>query len=170
MPSKWDSGIVVWAAGSLYGCEAGDRVFVLKEGADGVYLVDPNQKGRPVVYRFGTIRYAEDWVSDEPRTGGKIGRAAVGAAIGGLAGAVWLGLRPASRRVVTLKIMEDSGTSHLLRCRTIHDARRMEKRIMRNHAIPRQPEKQPPTPAEAQPKKAKKRNAPPEPPVGYTGR
>ena len=37
MPSRWDSGIIVWNA-------VGDML-VLKEGTDGVYVVDPNQKG-----------------------------------------------------------------------------------------------------------------------------
>lgn len=37
MPSKWDSGIIVW--------QADGEMKVLKEGVDGVYVVDPNQKG-----------------------------------------------------------------------------------------------------------------------------
>lgn len=55
MPSKWDSGIVVW--------DASDNMLVLKEGKSGVYIVDPNQKGRPVVHMCGPIRFAEHYIT-----------------------------------------------------------------------------------------------------------
>lgn len=42
MSSKWDSGIIVWRADG--------QMQVLKEGNDGVYVVDPSQKGCPVRY------------------------------------------------------------------------------------------------------------------------
>lgn len=50
MSSKWDSGIIVWRADG--------QMQVLKEGNDGVYVVDPNQKGCPVVLRYHDIMFS----------------------------------------------------------------------------------------------------------------
>lgn len=53
MSSKWDSGIIVWRADG--------QMQVLKEGNDGVYVVDPNQKGCPVVLRYHDIMFVEHY-------------------------------------------------------------------------------------------------------------
>lgn len=119
---------------------------VLKEGKDGVYVADPTQKGCPVVFRFHDIMFADHFKSEVFPAGKKsrIPRAALGAAIGGAAGAVWLGLSGGSgNRYWCLRVKENgSVTSQIFRCRNRHDAKKMEKRIMRNHAHRRQPGEQ----------------------------
>lgn len=164
MPSKWDSGIIVWNA-------AGDML-VLKEGKDGVYVVDPNQKGCPVVLQYHDIMFAEHYKSNVvTRRKSRIPRAMLGAAIGGMPGAVWLGLSGASTAGCwRLRVKEnDNGEDHIYTCRSQYDAKSMEKRIMKRHAHRRQPGEKQPTSASAPPKPKPKRNAPPKPPVGYEG-
>lgn len=85
MPSRWDSGIIVW--------QADGEMRVLKEGVDGVCVVDPNQKGCPVVFEYRDIMFAEHYKGRAMGTKSRIPRAALGAAIGGMPGAVWLGAR-----------------------------------------------------------------------------
>ncbi len=159
MPSRWDSGIIVWSA-------AGDPQ-VLKEGKDGVYVVDPTQKGCPVVFRFRDIMFAEHYQSTVGvRRKSRVPRAMLGAVIGGMPGALWLGLSGGNARWC-LRIKENNnGADRIFQCRNRYDAMRMEKRIMARHAHRRQPGEQPPAP---QPPKPSKRNAPPQPPAGYTG-
>lgn len=142
MPSRWDSGIVVW--------NASDKMLVLKEGKSGVYVVDPNQKGRPVVYEFGPLRYVEACESScNTRRRSRMPAAAAGAAIGGFAGALWLGLRSApSVRQWYVRIDELNGKVHYYYARNRYDAKKMERRIQRHIDG--------------------KVNAAPEPPVGYT--
>ncbi len=160
MPSRWDSGIIVWSAG-------GD-LQVLKEGRDGVYVVDPCQKGCPVVLRYHDIMFAEHFKGSPIGTKSRLPRAALGAAIGGMPGALWLGLAGGvGKGEWKLHVKENGkGENHIYSCRNRYDAMRMEKRIMKRHAHRRQPGEQPPAP---QPPKSSKRNAPPQPPAGYTG-
>lgn len=146
-------------------------MLVLKEGADGVYVVDPCQKGSPVVLQYHDIMFAEHFKSNvQTARRSRIPRAALGAAIGGMPGAIWLGLSGASTKGVwKLRVKENNnGEDHIYTCRNQHDAKKMEKRIMRSHAHRRQPAQQPPAPVPDQPQS--KHNAPPKPPVGYEGR
>ncbi len=157
MSSKWDSGIIVWRADG--------QMQVLKEGKGGVYLVDPNQKGCPVVLEFHDIMFAEHFKSSvATRRRSRIPRAMLGAAIGGMPGAVWLGLSGASTTGCwRLRVKENNnGTDLIFTCRNQHDAKKMEKRISK-HAHRRQPGEQPPSPAAAHPSK----HTPPKPPIGY---
>ena len=140
MPSKWDSGIIVW--------DTSDTMLVLKEGKSGVYIVDPNQKGRPVVHMCGPIRFAEHYITPSGKRRSALPRAAVGAAVGGFAGALWLGLKSSPAMECTMRIKEMDGTTHMLRTRNEHDAIKMEKRIQKHIDG--------------------KVGAAPEPPVGYT--
>ena len=84
MTSRWDSGIIVW---NVVG-----GMLVLKEGNDGVYVVDPNQKGCPVVLQYRDIMFVEHYKGAAIGVKSRVPRAALGAAIGGMPGAVWLGL------------------------------------------------------------------------------
>lgn len=157
MPSRWDSGIIVWNA-------VGDML-VLKEGTDGVYVVDPNQKGCPVVLEYHDIMFVEHYKGAAIGVKSRVPRAALGAAIGGMPGAVWLGLSgSAGKGEWKLRIKENGdGEDNIYSCRSRHDAKKMEKRISK-HAHRRQlGEQQPPAPQPS------RRNASPEPPVGYTG-
>lgn len=161
MPSRWDSGIIVWNA-------VGDML-VLKEGTDGVYVVDPNQKGYPVVLEYPDIMFVEHYKGAAIGVKSRVPRAALGAAIGGMPGAVWLGLSgSAGKGEWKLRIKENgNGEDNIYSCRNRSDAKKMEKRISK-HAHRRQPgEKQSPASAPAQPKS--KHNAPPKPLVGYEG-
>lgn len=95
----------------------------------------------------------------------RVPRAALGAAIGGMSGAAWLGLSgSAGKGEWKLRIKENgNGEDNIYSCRNHHDAKKMEKRISK-HVHRRQPgEQQPPAPQPS------KRNVPPEFPVGYTG-
>ena len=95
----------------------------------------------------------------------RVPRATLGAAIGGMPGAVWLGLSgSAGKGELKLRIKENgNGEDNFYSCRNHHDSKKMEKRISK-HAHRRQPgEEQPPAPQPS------KRNVPPEFPVGYTG-
>lgn len=161
MPSRWDSGIIVWNA-------VGDML-VLKEGTDGVYVVDPNQKGCPVVLEYHDIMFVEHYKGSAIGVNSRVPRAALGAAIGGMPGAVWLGLSgSAGKGEWKLRIKENgNGEDNIYSCRNQHDAKKMEKRISK-HAHRRQPgEQQSLASVPAQPKS--KHNAPPKPPVGYEG-
>lgn len=156
MSSKWDSGIIVWRA---------DRqIRVLKEGNDGVYVVDPNQKGCPVVLRYRDIMFAEHHKGSAIGVKSRVPRAALGAVIGGMPGAVWLGLGgSAGKGEWKLRIKENGdGEDNIYSCRNQYDAKKMEKRISK-HAHRRQPGEQQPA------LRTSKRNVLPEPPVGYTG-
>lgn len=95
----------------------------------------------------------------------RVPRAALGAAIGGMPGAVWLGLSgSAGKGEWKLRIKENgNGEDNIYSCLNQHDAKKVEKRISK-YAPRRQPgEQQPPA---LQPSK---RNVPPEFPMGYTG-
>ena len=158
MPGRWDSGIIVW--------QADGEMRVLKEGVDGVYVVDPNQKGCPVVFEYRDIMFAEHYKGAAIGVKSRVPRAALGAAIGGMPGAVWLGLSgSAGKGEWKLRIKENgNGEDDIYSCRNQYDAKKMEKRISK-HAHRRQPgEQQLPAPQPS------RRNAPPEPPVGYVGR
>ena len=113
---------------------------VLKEGNDGVCVVDPNQKGCPVVLRYHDIMFAEHYKGSAIGVKGSAGKGE------------W-----------KLRIKENGdGEDSIYSCRNQHDAKKMEKRISK-HAHRRQPGGQPPAP------RSSKRNVPPEPPVGCTG-
>lgn len=156
MSSRWDSGIIVWRADG--------QMQVLKEGNDGVYVVDPNQKGCPVVLRYRDIMFAEHYKGSAIGAKSRVPRAALGAAIGGMPGAVWLGLSgSAGKGEWKLQIKENGdGEDNIYSCRNQYYAKKMEKRISK-HAHRRQPGEQQPAP------RPSKRNVPPEPPAGYTG-
>lgn len=92
-------------------------------------------------------------------------RAALGAAIGGMPGAVWLGLSgSAGKGEWKLRIKENgNGEDNIYSCRNHHDAKKMEKRISK-HVHRRQPgEQQPPAP------QSSKRNVPPNSQWGIRG-
>ncbi len=156
MSTRWDSGIIVWRADG--------QMQVLKEGNDGVYVVDPNQKDCPVVLRYRDIMFAEHYKGSAIGVKSRVPRAALGAAIGGMPGAVWLGLGGgAGKGEWKLRIKENGdGEDNIYSCRNQYDAKKMEKRISK-HAHRRQPGEQQPAP------RPSKRNVPPEPPAGYTG-
>lgn len=69
-------------------------------------------------------------------TKSRIPRAALGAAIGGMPGAVWLGLAGSvGKGEWKLRVKENNdGEDRIYSCRNQYDAKKMEKRIMRNHA------------------------------------
>lgn len=126
MSSKWDSGIIVWRADG--------QMQVLKEGNDGVYVVDPNQKGCPVVLRYHDIMFAEHYKGSAIGVKSRVPRAALGAAIGGMPGAVWLGLSgSAGKGEWKLRIKENGNDNDdIYSCRNQYDAKKMEKRISRH--------------------------------------
>ena len=156
MSSKWDSGIIVWRADG--------QMQVLKEGNDGVYVVDPSQKGCPVVLQYHDIMFVEHYKGSAIGAKSRVPRAALGAAIGGMPGAVWLGLSgSAGKGEWKLRIKENGdGEDNIYSCRNQYDAKKMEKRISK-HAHRHQPGEQPSAPQPS------KRNVLPESPVGYTG-
>lgn len=131
----WDSGIIVYATQGLY-CPATDsaeKTLVLKESDEGVYLVDPEQKGSPVVKRFDAIRFAEADSGKNALRRSRVLPSMAGAAIAGLPGALWLGLRGPDRKDAWfLIIRETDGTFNKLRCRNKTDALEMEKRMQRH--------------------------------------
>lgn len=163
MPSRWDSGIIVW--------QADGEMRVLKEGVDGVYVVDPNQKGCPVVFEYRDIMFAEHYRGRAMGTKSRIPRAALGAAIDGMPGAVWLGLSgSAGKGEWKLRVKENNdGEDRIYSCRNQYDAKKMEKRIMRNHAHRYQPGKPPSSPAPTKRQRVNSRNNVPVPPVGHAG-
>lgn len=163
MPSRWDSGIIVW--------QADGEMRVLKEGVDGVCVVDPNQKGCPVVFEYRDIMFAEHYKGRAMGTKSRIPRAALGAAIGGMPGAVWLGLAgSAGKGEWKLRVKENNdGEDRIYSCRNQYDAKKMEKRIMCNHAHRYQPGKPPSSPAPTKRQRVNSRNNAPVPPVGRAG-
>lgn len=104
-------------------------------------------------------------------TKSRIPRAALGAAIGGMPGAVWLGLAgSAGKGEWKLRVKENNdGEDHIYSCRNQYDAKKMEKRIMRNHAHRYQPGKPPSSPAPTKRQRVNSRNNAPVPPVGHAG-
>lgn len=132
----WDTGIAVYASEfDDQGRDLGEKILVLKEGKrDGVYLMDPNAKGKPTLKTFkpsSVTVFRETGMQDKS----VLGRAAVGMMIAGPLGGVIGGISGTGRKDAWyIEIVDNDGSSMVMRLRNQADGNSMKKRIEKHIA------------------------------------
>lgn len=131
-----DSGITVYVRErDTEGRDAGDTIMVLKEGKkDGVYLVNTSKLGFPVVKRFDPVSVSVFRKADA-QDKSMLGRALVGAAVAGSAGAVVGGLSGIGKQDTWfIAIRESNGLESVYRIKNQREGLSMKKRIEKHIA------------------------------------